>query len=417
MSTLDDRDEPAELIYFGTPASGTRMMGLSITTVAKLASIVIVAMVVIGLGDGIARVVVCVALALGGLALLVTTLVLRLHPVAWLKMTVGARLNRSSNGVAVDAQLLRCPGSRQLVAGLAVLGETPSLGLRARPDQGEAWAQLLNEASNRLPPHGEFVLRSSILPQTLREDLSQRSDVYRELALDSYTVSTSLLVTSPPGSQRRQRVAVTRTMAGLQTLSQLDRVSLAPPNRPSELIDGSCGAISRSFSAVGAKASEEVEMLVGEEFVASTYLVEGWPGRSVDPRMLLPFFAPGPPSRVVSLVVRPLESRRAQRHVARHRTEMVADRRLRRERGYLDRARDEYREATALTQEEELLAGYRLCRYQLLVVLLAPSAQRLLASRAALDELAASAQLQLSLCLGAQRSRFEQAILGVTRWS
>lgn len=417
MNTIDERENPAELIYFGTPASGTQMMGLSIATVAKLATIVIVVIGIVGLGNGLARILASVVLALFAGVLLITTMVLKLHPIGWLKMTTRARFSRSSKGVAIESQLLRCVGSRQLMAGFTVLGETPSLGLRAQADHGEAWAQLFNEASNRLPAHGELVLRSSILPQAIREDLSHRPEVFRELALESYEVSTALLVVSPPGSQRRQRVALSRTMTGLQSVGQLDRVHLTPPDRPIELIDSSLGVISRSFSSTGAQASEEVEMLVAEEFVASTYLVEGWPGRSVDPRTLLPIFSPCPPSRVVSLVVRPVDNRRAQRHVARHRTEMVADRRLRRERGYLDRARDDYREVTALTQEEEILAGYRLCRYQLLVVLLAPSAQRLVASRAALEELAASAQLKLKLCFGEQRSLFERAILGVTRWS
>lgn len=72
---------------------------------------------------------------------------------------------------------------------------------------------------------------------------------------------------------------------------------------------------------------------------------------------------------------------------------------------------------TALTQEEELLAGFRLCRYQLLVVLLAPSPQRLVGSRTALENVAASAQLRLSIGLGEQRSLFERALMGANGWS
>ncbi|WP_298212169.1 SCO6880 family protein [Ferrimicrobium sp.] len=415
MNGGDERE--SDLVYFGTPASGTQMLGLPITLVAKLAFGLVIVIGVAGLGNEMARLVIAAVLGVCLVILFGITLLLKAHPLAWVKMKVGAKLARRAPGFTAEAQLLRSVGSRQLIGGFVITDETPAATLRAERNHGDAWAHLLNEASNRLVPHGEMVLRSSILPQTLFEDLSQCAKSYRELALTTYRVQTSLLVTSPPGTPRRQRAALSRTITGLRMANHFEGITLAVPERPWELIDTACGGISESFSTAGTQTSEGVEMLVGERFAASTYRVDGWPGRSVDPRMLLALFAPGPPSRVVSLVVRPVEVRRAQREVARHRTEMVADRRLRRERGYLDRARDDHREATSLTQEEELLAGYRLCRYQLLVVLLAPSAQRLAPSRAALEELAASAQLRLRLVLGEQRSLFERALLGVTGWS
>lgn len=412
----DDVDQH-NLVYFGTPASGTQMLGLRVAVVARFALAVVVVIGVLGLANPMMRLALVIGGIVGGAALVATIRWFKIHPFASMKMFVGARVTRRTPGVSTDAQLLLSSGSRQLIGGFVVTDETPAAILRAKQEYGDAWAHLLTEASNRLVPHGGLVLRSAILPQTLFEDLSECSKSYRELALTTYGVQTSLLVTGPPGSLRRHRAALVRTMTGLGRTNHIEGITLASPEVPSELIDRACGAISSSFSTAGAQASERVEMLVGDEFVASTYRVEGWPGRSVDPGMLLGLFAPGPPSRVVSLIVRPVETRRAQREVARHRTEMVADRRLRRERGYLDRARDDYREATSLTQEEELLAGYRLCRYQVLVVLLAPSAQRLVASRTGLEELAASAQLRLKLVLGEQRTLFERAILGVTGWS
>jgi hypothetical protein len=300
---------------------------------------------------------------------------------------------------------------------VVIVGATPTPVLRARRDECEDWVHLLNEAANRLPSHGELTVRSSILPMALAEDLATTSPTYRALAIQSYCVSTSLIVASPPGQLRRQRIAVARTLSGLFNVQGIDRLSLSRPIRPEDLLDDSCGFASRSFSGPGARMSESVDLLVADEFAASVYVVDGWPGRSIDPQMLLPLFAPGPPSRVVSLVLGPLEVRRAQRQVARHRTEMVADRKLRRDRGYLDRARDDYREATALSQEDELLAGFRLCRYRVLVVLLAPNPQSMVTSRTALEEIAAAAQLRVVIAFGEQRRLFEQALAGVPGWS
>lgn len=406
-----------ESVYFGTPASGTQIMGLSMTTVAKISMVVLVGMAVVGLGSPTQRVLVGVVLVLVTLAVAAATIFLQVHPLAWVKMQIAARLRRRTRGVICEGGLLMSRGTHQLVGGVSVVGDASALSLRARPDEADAWSQLLNEASNRLLDHGEMILRSAIIPHTLVEDLTQCSATYRALALESYRVATTLLMVAPPGSLRSRRVALSRAITGVQMLTSHDRLNLAPPERPEDLLNASCGCLSTNFSHDGVVANEHVDMLVGEGFVASTYRVTGWPGRSVDPRALLPLFAPGPPSRIVSLVARPVEAARAQRHVARHRTEMVADRRLRRERGYLDRARDEHREVTALTQEEELLAGFRLCRYQLLVVLLAPSPQRLVGSRTALENVAASAQLRLSIGLGEQRSLFERALMGANGWS
>lgn len=417
MTPHDTGEDRSELVYFGTPASGTRMLGLSMATVAKIASVVLGAMAVIGLASGVVRLVIGIVLLVALLASLWATMVVHVHPLAWVKMWLSSRLARRSRGVTLEGQFLMSRGTRQLVGGLYVLGETPTLLLRAQRDEASAWSELLNEVSNRLISHGEVVVRSAILPQTLVEDLRSCSAAYRRLALGSYQIATTMLVVAPPGAPRARRVAMARAITGLAALGHSDRLTLVAPEVPSQLIDDACGNLSATFSTDGTTIDERVDMLIGAEFAASMYVVTGWPGRSIDPRMLLALFGPGPPSRVVSIIIRPIETARAQRHVARHRTEMVADRRLRRERGYLDRARDDYREATAQTQEEDLLAGYRLCRYQLIVALLAPSPSQLVASRAALETLAASAQLRLKVGLGEQRALFERALLGVNGWS
>lgn len=400
-------DDSSPRILIGLPARGSSVLGLPVTRVAVAAALLVVGMAVswtlgrywpIGVvTEGAAL----VAVRLSGW-----------HPLAG-ALVVCARWRRRAGGLVEEQGVLEARGRGSAVL-LAL--QSPIAGV-ALPGRAADLARLLEEAASQARPEDLVVISSVIGPELAFVDPEALSGVTRSLASHAYRVNTGMIVASRRGG-RRARAHLRRVALGLEATSEgLEAIRLRHASSPRRQLVSSLGRMIDPCLVLEGGLVESATAIAGPGFAARAFVVSSWPKQAIDPGLLGAVLAPIPPARLVALVLGPVAERQALARIGRHRTELAADRLLRRERGFLLGSKDAFVEEAAAQLEEELQGGRRLCRYQLVLVVLAPKERLLERAEQALEVQAARARLALRRADGHHRELLEVALAGVRGWS
>jgi hypothetical protein len=137
----------------------------------------------------------------------------------------------------------------------------------------------------------------------------------------------------------------------------------------------------------------------------ATYWIAEWPRVDVTPEFLGPLLF-SPLRRSISLIMEPISPSRAARQVAQARTADLADGELRRRGGFLTTARHAREKESVEERDVELADGHAQYRFSGYVTVTADSPEELTASRAAAEQAAGQAGIELRLLYGAQDVAF-----------
>jgi hypothetical protein len=137
----------------------------------------------------------------------------------------------------------------------------------------------------------------------------------------------------------------------------------------------------------------------------ATYWIAEWPRVDVTPDFLAPLLF-SPLRRSVSLIMEPMSPSRAARQVAQARTADLADGELRRRGGFLVTARQNREKAGVEERDVELADGHAQFRFSGYVTVTSDTRSELSAARAAVEQAAGQAGIELRLLYGAQDVAF-----------
>jgi hypothetical protein len=137
----------------------------------------------------------------------------------------------------------------------------------------------------------------------------------------------------------------------------------------------------------------------------ATYWIAEWPRVDVTPDFLGPLLF-SPLRRSIVLTMEPVSPSRAARQVAQARTADIADGELRRRGGFLDTARHAREKESVEERDAELADGHAQYRFTGYVTVTADTRDELTASRAALEQAAGQARIDLRLLFGEQDAAF-----------
>jgi hypothetical protein len=137
----------------------------------------------------------------------------------------------------------------------------------------------------------------------------------------------------------------------------------------------------------------------------ATYWIAEWPRVDVTPDFLGPVLF-SPLRRSVVMVMEPVSPTRAARQVAQARTADIADGELRRRGGFLVTARQTREREGVEDRDAELADGHAQFRFSGYVTLTADTRPELEAARAALEQAAGQARIELRLLFGEQDTAF-----------
>ncbi len=137
----------------------------------------------------------------------------------------------------------------------------------------------------------------------------------------------------------------------------------------------------------------------------ATYWIAEWPRVDVTPDFLAPLLF-SPLRRSLSLVMEPMSPSRAARQVAQARTADLADGELRRRGGFLVTARQTREKAGVEERDVELADGHAQFRFSGYVTVTTDTRAELSAARAAVEQAAGQAGIELRLLYGAQDVAF-----------
>jgi hypothetical protein len=137
----------------------------------------------------------------------------------------------------------------------------------------------------------------------------------------------------------------------------------------------------------------------------ATYWIAEWPRVEVTPDFLGPLFF-SPLRRSITLTMEPVSPSRAARQVAQARTADLADGELRRRGGFLVTARHTREQQSVEERDVELADGHAQYRFSGYVTVTAGTLEELTTARAALEQAAGQARLELRLLYGEQDVAF-----------
>jgi hypothetical protein len=137
----------------------------------------------------------------------------------------------------------------------------------------------------------------------------------------------------------------------------------------------------------------------------ATYWIAEWPRVDVTPDFLGPLLF-SPLRRSIALVMEPVSPARAARQVAQARTADLADGELRRRGGFLVTARHSREKESVEDRDGELADGHAQYRFSGYVTVTAESRDELRTARAAVEQAAGQARIELRLLYGEQDVAF-----------
>lgn len=191
--------------------------------------------------------------------------------------------------------------------------------------------------------------------------------------------------------------------AGIESGPPLDDTALADCMRRQFDVDVATGADAGGHPVWPwpmAVAAEWGRARVDGSWVA-TYWIAEWPRREIGPEFLGPLLL-ADLRRTVSLVMEPLSSAEATRHVEKARTADVADAELRRRGGFLATARRRREEEVLAEREDELTEGHAQYRFSGYVTVTAPAPEELEDACARTEQAAGRSGIELRRCYGDQ---------------
>lgn len=396
----------SERILLGTPAQGTRILGIPLAR-ASAGSAAVASALAGWAGYGTAGLLFAL-LVIGagalGLAYLHRSTI---YPGAWLRLVA----KRHRGGFVDDGGYLATVGTARTVLAFRLELATPRLFGRIEGEEGVDWVRLLTVTAKLAAGFrggARVALSTSILPSLLRSSSPPLLEPVYEVV--------SRLTLSPRSKLNRTELERLGTCAQqLSALSsELATVRLVRLEGGRALLESSVASL---ITGVNSEIVEREDRLELAGSVASVLMIKGWGEASPPPGLLAPLFAATPPARLMGVVLDPLEARRAFRTVGRARAEQEADSRLLRQHGYLERLAESARTTAAALQEERLLAGYALARFQIVSVVLAPNRAGLRRELREMIELGLRCNVEFAVALGHQREWFELATAGVEGWS
>ncbi len=393
-------------VLLGTPAQGSRILGIPLRR-ASAGSAVIVGILASWMSAGAIGLALALILAAAGGLLLLFLRRSEIYPEARLRLAA----RRHRGGFAHDGEHLIATGTGRAVLAFQLGLATPRLFGRIGGDESADWVRLVTVASQLaagFPGGARVVLSTTAIPSMLRSP-STPSSVPTYEVVSRVTVSPR----SRLGDLERRRLATCAEQLSALS-SELSTVRLARLEGEPALLSSSMGIL---LSSPGPQVGEREDFLELGGSMAAVMVARGWGEVSPPAGLLAPLFIPAPPARLVAVVLDPLPARRALRTVGRHRAEQEADSRLLRRHGYLERLEESARASAAVQQEERLLAGYSLARFQLVVAVLSPNRASLRRGVREMRELGSRCGLELAVALGFQREWFELAVAGVEGWS
>jgi hypothetical protein len=137
----------------------------------------------------------------------------------------------------------------------------------------------------------------------------------------------------------------------------------------------------------------------------ATYWIAEWPRVDVTPDFLGPLFF-SPVRRTIAVTMEPVSPSRAARQVAQSRTADLADGELRRRGGFLVTARHLREKQSVEDRDTELADGHAQYRFSGYVTVTADSVAELTDARAAVEQAAGQARIELRLLYGEQDAAF-----------
>jgi len=392
-------------VLIGLPSRATSVLGVS---VARLGALVVLGLATLALLSALGRLWPVGAAAEG--AVLVLVRAAGWHPLMRARIRLG-RYRRRAGGLVERQGVLGSRGSAVLLA-----LETPVAGT-ALSARAEDLGRLLTEAASRARPEDRVIISSVICPELALSDPGALSATAQALAVHAYRVTTRVVVTSPRRG-RRVEARLRQLALGLEAASgRLGAVRVRHEPRPLGALAASLGHMVDLSLLTEAGLAESPTAVSAPGLAARGFVVTSWPRQAIAPSSLGAVLAPTPPARLAALVLAPVAQRQALARVGRHRTELAADHLLRRERGFLLGSRDAFVTEASAQLEEDLAAGFGLCRHQLVLVVLAPEERLLARAEEELEVQAARSHLQIRRADGRHRELLELALAGVRGWS
>lgn len=278
------------------------------------------------------------------------------------------------------------------------------------------WSNVLRILASGLPRELEVLWRVDIEPMAVSPETFPRwnREIYQALVERSWVSKPSLWLTQDSSThmssqhskamrilQGKEAVYEAFSRAGLPRpramTSQEDAIRILPWEHGAlGGFDGGSLPLRRSDVAISWD-----EMRIGANFGLGLSL-SSWPPSAVAAGFALPMLRPAPPRRVVFMRLRSVSPKRALRGAQRHRSEALANAKMRANAGFMTKTQDALGEVDLQRQEEELATGHSLYEHEFGVLLLAGSRSSLRKGVSELDLLASAAQVRLDKAYGRQ---------------
>jgi len=419
-------DRDGESYTLGTPVGRARLLGVPVSRLALMGVLAISSLAMdVELGHAIGFV---LALGMVGVGVLVNVGRISGDPVwaillVWFRNKVDRR--RTFGFIEVDQILTsRRGGAIGISRKLSGFGSA-SLTQLGATGAAEEWTGFLNRVIAVLEGRMALTVRVSVLPLALRTDHTLNDAVGSYLEQRAYEREATLTVTAPlgsptpRGSRRKSRAVLARVGRAMDGAAASLPTLVCEEIQPTRsAVIGALGKLSANFAADERHLVERASYVQGRDFVARALVATRWPGQLSDPRVLQSLVVPRAPARVVGLVIEPVAPKVAARRMRAERSELIAESMLRARHGFVQHRSAEHSQFARLSLEDEVDHGYRLCRYQIAVVVVAPDMRRL--TRAVQDavRLCEESQWEMRPADAAHRRIFEAVVGGGLRgWS
>ncbi|ACU53173.1 hypothetical protein Afer_0204 [Acidimicrobium ferrooxidans DSM 10331] len=396
-------------VELGTPALGSRVFGVPVAKALAWGAVAVVVAAAAARIGGILGVVVAAVVATGVAG---AASIAGWHPLWWVVVAVRERARRATERVGQPRRAVRFdPDAGSVRIARLVARHAGVLGRGHDGSLDDAWGELLRVLGTSLRGRERFLVRSDVIPAIEREQFALEPDD-RWLAERTWMVETHLGVASDERRGRGRRVRLVRALEAAEAAAR-GQLALEPISSPSAV---AWSVLPRTGDRPDAVLERTDALEIDGGFVRALHAAR-FPVGAVHAWQLAGLFAPAGPRRVVTLVAQPLDPRSALRQLGRHRVETAADQELRRRHGYRLGIGELGRSDRLDEIERELANGHALCRWELFVVVAAPTLAELAAETTAAIERAAACSVDLATVLGRQREAVELALLGVSGWT
>lgn len=278
------------------------------------------------------------------------------------------------------------------------------------------WSNVLRILASNLPRDLEVLWRVDIGPMVISPEVLPRGnkEIYQALVERSWIARPSLWLTQGTvtrmSSQHSKTVRILQgkgavyeafSRSGLpcpRTMTSQEDANRILPWEPGAVGSSEAGSLPLRRSDVAVSWDE---MRIGANYGLGLSL-SSWPTSAVAAGFALPLFRPAPPRRVVFMRLRSVSPQRALRGAQRHRSEALANAKMRANAGFMTKTSDALGERDLQRQEDELATGHSLYEHEVGVLLLAGSRSSLRKGVTELDLLASAAQVRLDKAYGRQ---------------